>query len=80
MTITVDMGIARDIWRNKIRAERAKRFQELDVAYQRADEEGNAAKKADIAEKKQALRDAPADPAIEAAATPEELKAIWPFN
>jgi len=80
MTITVDMGIARDIWRDKIRAERNKHFAELDVAYQRADETGDSVKKADVAAQKQALRDAPADPAIDAATTPEKLKAIWPFN
>lgn len=31
-----------------------------------------------IAAKKQALRDVTADPAIEAALTPEALKAAWP--
>ena len=78
--IVIDMSKARDIWRDKIRAERDARFKDLDVAYQRADETGDAVKKADIAAQKQALRDAPADPAIDAATTPEELKAIWPFN
>jgi hypothetical protein len=28
---------------------------------------------------KQALRDAPADPAIDAAQTPDQLKAAWPL-
>lgn len=78
--ITIDMGIARDIWRGKIRAERDRHFKDLDVQYQRADESGDAAKKADIVAKKQALRDAPAAPEIDSATTPEELKAFWPFN
>ena len=78
--ITVDMGIARDIWRAKIRAERDRHFKDLDVAYQRADEIGDAVWKADIVSQKNVLRDAPAAAEIEAANTPEELKAFWPFN
>ena len=50
----------------------------LDVEYQHADERGDVAEKARIAAKKQALRDVTADPAIEAAQTPEALKAVWP--
>ena len=46
--------------------------------YQRADEAGDTGAKADIAKRKQALRDVTADPAIEAARTPDELRAVWP--
>lgn len=76
--ININMELARDIWRNKIRVARTPALAALDIEYQRADETNNAALKADIAQRKQALRDAPADPNITAATTPEELQAIWP--
>lgn len=76
--LTVDMEKARDIWRDRIRAARAPLLAALDVEYQRADEAGDAAAKADVVARKQALRDATADPAIEVATTPDHLKAVWP--
>lgn len=78
MIITIDMHRARDIHRDRIRAARATALAALDVAYQRADEQGDAAAKAAIAAQKQALRDAPADPRIDAASTVEALGAVWP--
>ena len=78
MDLDHDMAKARDIWRDKIRAERAPKLDALDVAYQRADEAADAKAKADIAAIKQALRDATADPEIEQATTCAELKAVWP--
>jgi hypothetical protein len=39
---------------------------------------GDKAKKADVSRAKQALRDVTDDPEIEAATTPEALKAVWP--
>jgi len=48
------------------------------VAFMRAVEAGDTAKQAEIAAKKQALRDATDDPVITAAQTPEELKAAVP--
>jgi hypothetical protein len=74
--ITVDMAKARSIWRNRLRAEREPILKRLDVEYQRADESGDATLKADIAQRKQALRDAPQDPRIDAAATPDELRQV----
>lgn len=78
MIVTVDMAKARDIQRERIREMRAPVLAELDTAYQRADERGDTEAKANIASRKQALRDATEDPAIEAAQTPEELKAVIP--
>lgn len=78
--ITIDMSIARDIWRKKIRSERKEKLKELDVEYQRADEEKSNSKKDKVAKQKKKLRDAPAAPEIDAATTPEELKAFWPFD
>lgn len=74
--ITVDMDKAKDIWREKIRQARGPKFEELDAAFMKALETG--ADTADIVDQKQALRDAPADPAIEAATTPDELKLVQP--
>jgi hypothetical protein len=76
--IAVDMPKARDIHRDRMRQARQPRLAALDIEYQRADERGDAAAKADIAARKQALRDVTADPAIEAAKTPEDLHAVWP--
>lgn len=76
--IGIDMPRAREIHRANLRSMRATKFTELDVAYMRADEAGDAALKATIAAQKQALRDAPNDPAIELAKTPEELKIAIP--
>lgn len=75
-TVVVDMGRARDIWRNKIRAARVEPLTQLDAAFMKALETG--ADTSTIVAQKQALRDAPADPAIDAAQTPEELSQIKP--
>lgn len=74
--ITVNMDKARDIHKNAMRQARDPLFKALDVAYMVAIEQGLDA--SDIVAKKQALRDVTADPAIAAAQTPEELKAVWP--
>lgn len=74
--IDVDMAKAKDIWRDKIREARVEPLAALDTAYMRALEVG--ADTTQIVADKQALRDAPADPAIDAASTPEELKQVQP--
>lgn len=74
--ITVDMSKARDIWRDKIRAARLPEFVRLDAAFMRALETGTDTSA--IVAQKQALRDATADPAIDAALTPEQLKLVQP--
>lgn len=74
--ISVDMGAARDIWRDKIRQCRTEPLEALDAAFMKALETG--ADTTQIAADKQALRDAPADSAIDAATTPEELAAVQP--
>lgn len=75
---SIDMAKAREIQRDRIREMRAPVLVELDIAYQRADEQGDAEAKAAIAARKQVLRDATRDPAIDAAKTPEELKEAIP--
>lgn len=76
--IKINMTKAVEIKKDIIRAERAPILDSLDVEFMRAVEAGDAKKQAEIAAKKQALRDATKDPAIAAAKTPEELKAVVP--
>jgi hypothetical protein len=74
--ISVDMAAARDIWRDKIRQARTEPLAALDTAFMKALETG--ADTTQITADKQGLRDAPTDPAIDAATTPEELAAVQP--
>jgi hypothetical protein len=76
--IRVNMDKARDIKKDMIRADRTPKLEALDVEFMRAVEAGDTATQATIAAKKQALRDATDDPAIAAATTPDELKAVVP--
>lgn len=77
-SIGIDMAAAREIHKEKLRQLRAPKLAALDIEYQRADENGDAVKKADIAAQKRALRDVTRLPEIDAAQTPEELKAVMP--
>ena len=72
--VEVDMVAAKDIHKDNLRRERAPRLAELDVAYMKALEAGSGA--ADIAAQKQILRDITDDARIDAATTPDELKAL----
>tara|TARA_A100001388_G_C28713697_1_gene472603 strand:- start:214 stop:480 length:267 start_codon:yes stop_codon:yes gene_type:complete len=77
MGFGVDMAKAKELHRKNIRISRAEKFTELDVQFQRAIETNNTSEQASVAAKKQVLRDAPADSAIDAATTTDELKAQW---
>lgn len=72
--VDVDMVAAKDIHKDNLRRERAPRLADLDVAYMKALESGSGA--ADIAAQKQILRDITDDARIDAATTPDELKAL----
>lgn len=74
----VDMPKAREIHRERLRRLRTPLLEQLDADYMRADESGDQQEKRRVAAQKQALRDVPADPRIDAAQTPEELKAVIP--
>ena len=74
--IAYAMPAAREIWRGVIREARDPLLAAADVDYMRALEAAQDTKA--IVARKQALRDAPADPAIEAATTIEQLRAVWP--
>jgi len=73
--IKIDMAKAKEIHKSKIREARIPKLAELDVEFQRALE--TSADTSTIVAKKQALRDAPADSAIDAATTDAELKSQW---
>jgi hypothetical protein len=69
------MAVAKEIHKTNIRRARKLKLEELDVEFQKAQETG--ASTTDIVAKKNALRDAPADSAIDAATDEAGLKAQW---
>ena len=73
--IKIDMTKAKEIHKANIRAVREPKLAALDVEFQRALE--TSADTTSIVSKKKALRDAPANTAIDAAKTEAELKAAW---
>tara|TARA_Y100000401_G_scaffold114344_1_gene116260 strand:- start:169 stop:447 length:279 start_codon:yes stop_codon:yes gene_type:complete len=77
MGFGIDMAKAKEIHKNKIRDARIAKFAELDIEFQKAIETDDSTKKSEIATKKQALRDAPADSDIDAASDTDALKAQW---
>lgn len=76
--IVVNMQKAKEIKKNTIREQRKPLLEALDVEMLRAIETGDTVKQAEIAAKKQALRDCTQDPYILNASTPEELKIAVP--
>ena len=75
MGFGIDMAKAKQIHKNNIRTVRIEKLAELDIEFQRALE--TSADTTSIVSKKKALRDAPANTAIDAAKTESELKAAW---
>ena len=55
--IKINFDKAKAITKDRLRLERAPLLQKLDVEYQRADEDADATKKAEVAAEKQRLRD-----------------------
>lgn len=74
--VAVDMDHAKEMHRKRIRAAREPKLAALDVEVQRAIEEAKPTK--DIVARKNFLRDLTKHPDLEAASTPEELRAFWP--
>ena len=72
--VEIDMAAAKVIHKDNLRAERAPRLADLDVAYMKALEAGTGADA--IAAQKATLRDITADARIDAAADPDALKAL----
>lgn len=72
-----DLDKCKAIHRDTIRQVRTELFAVADIAYMKALETNNDIAKDQAAAVKGLLRDAPAAPEIDAATTPEELKAAW---
>lgn len=75
--ISEDLDKAKELFRAKIRAARLPLLIAEDVVYMKALEADDATAKAASVTKKQALRDAPAASAIDAATDIAGLKAAW---
>ena len=74
--IEVDMNKAREVQRGFLRQERASHLTRLDAEYMMALEKGDSTKQAEIAAKKQELRDVTKHSKIKNAKTPEALEAL----
>tara|TARA_X000001382_G_scaffold20199_3_gene12288 strand:+ start:3944 stop:4204 length:261 start_codon:yes stop_codon:yes gene_type:complete len=75
MPIGLDLTKAKTIHRDNVRVARKPLLEAKDLEFTRAQE--TSADTAAIVTAKQALRDAPAASAIDAASTADELKAAW---
>ena len=78
--ITININLAKDIWRNQIRLNRQPLLEKLDIEFIRSLESGDIEKQNLIKTQKQALRDAPSDPRIDLANSAEELLIIDPIS
>lgn len=74
--ITINIDKAKDIWKDKWREARKPLLASLDIEFMKAVETSDSAKQAEIASKKQELRDVTNTPIP--GTTPEEIKAVWP--
>ena len=77
MSIKVNMGKARDIWRDKWRAAREPVLKDLDIEFMRATELNDQGKQAEIAAKKQELRDVTTTD-LSVMTTTDNIKLVWP--
>lgn len=76
--VDVDMPKARTIHMDRIRKARDAKLQSLDGEEMAAQSSGDTSRLTQVRAQKQALRDLPQTLNLDAAWTPEELKAIWP--
>ena len=74
--IIVNPDKAKAIWKNKWREARKPLLASLDIEFMKAVETADTEKQAEIASKKQALRDVTLTEIT--GNTPEEIKAVWP--
>jgi len=74
--IIVNPNKAKAIWKDKWREARKPILESLDIEFMKAVEAADTTKQAEIALKKQALRDVTLTEI--AGNTPEEIKAVWP--
>jgi hypothetical protein len=73
-SVTVDLAKSKEVAKTKIREARDPALVKQDVAYQRADESGDADEKAAVIARKVVLRNAPADSRISDSANVDALK------
>ena len=78
--INIDMPKARDVHMGQIRRARDKRLKKYDIDWMKAREQRDDVLAAQIANKKQVLRDLPQTFDLSTATTPENLKALWPVE
>ena len=74
--IIINPDKAKAIWKNKWREARKPLLASLDIEFMKAVETADTEKQAEIASKKQALRDVTLTEIV--GNTPEEIKAVWP--
>jgi hypothetical protein len=74
--IIVNPDKAKAIWKDKWREARKPLLASLDIEFMKAVESADTTKQAEIASKKQALRDVTQTEIV--GNTPEEIKAVWP--
>ena len=74
--IIVNPNKAKAIWKDKWREVRKPLLASLDIEFMKAVEAADTEKQAEIALKKQALRDVTQTEIV--GNTPEEIKAVWP--
>ena len=77
-TVDHDMMKARELHKNRLRELREQKFVLINRAQSTALSKGDAAEAARLETELQKLRDVTANPAIEAAQTVDELRAVWP--
>ena len=77
MPIGVNIPKAKELQKERFRQVRKPLLDALDIEYQRADEAGDASKKTEVANKKQALRDVTNSTALNDATTEAEVRAVW---
>ena len=74
--IIINLDKAKAIWKDKWREARKPLLASLDIEFMKAVETADTEKQAEIASKKQALRDVTQTEIV--GNTPEEIKAVWP--
>ena len=74
--IIINPDKAKAIWKDKWREARKPLLASLDIEFMKAVESADTEKQAEIASKKQALRDVTQTEII--GNTPEEIKSVWP--
>tara|TARA_B110000285_G_scaffold209806_1_gene251100 strand:- start:46 stop:285 length:240 start_codon:yes stop_codon:yes gene_type:complete len=71
--ITIDITKAKEVWKDKIRFNRAKALKKLDLDFMKAQEAETST--TSIVANKQTLRDLPSQ--VDTATTTDKIKAVW---